>query len=95
MNGSPLDITDPSTKTLRTVLLVGLLGVVAHQFPSPWWDGQLLAIRPVLPDPSGAFVEPPETRETVKEKLATVELDPTAGSSSSNNDSAPADESAS
>jgi lysophospholipase L1-like esterase len=89
VSNSSLD--NPFAKPFRTILAFGCLAVAAHVISAPWWEGAILSIRPELPDPSGAFVDPPEASEKVKEKLATVDLAPTEGSEDSDGAS-PADE---
>jgi lysophospholipase L1-like esterase len=87
VSNSSLD--NPFAKPLRTLLAFGCLAVAAHAISAPWWEGAILSIRPELPDPSGAFVDPPEADEEVKEKLATVDLAPTEGSDDSDETSSP------
>ncbi len=64
---------------MRAILAFGSLALAAHLVPAPWWEGPVLSIEPEFPEPSGAFVEAPEASETVKDKLATVDLAPSSG----------------
>ena len=70
------DVTDSlfATRPIRTILLFVLLAAGARFVPAPWWEGNLLGVEPELPDPSGSFVAAPEANESVKQKLAKVEL---------------------
>lgn len=62
-------------KPVQTVIFFGLLALTARFLAAPWWEGPVLQVRPELPDPSGQFVKAPEEDETVKQELATVDLD--------------------
>lgn len=56
------------------MLLFAILALSAWHIDSPWWDGPVLKLTPVLPEPTGGFVK--KTTDETVEDVAKVDLAP-------------------